>query len=141
MKRFIKTFLFCTLALGLAIASGSLAYIAATDILKKNPYEKRKETAVGQAPAQSVSASAEIGDGAFAAESKEESNVKFNYYTVKLEDGLLNVYVNYDKHEELLYGEKINITDLSENDKELLQNGVRLEEMSKVTELTENFTS
>ena len=37
--------------------------------------------------------------------------------------------------------EKINIWDLSEEDKNMLMEGVRLEGMSEVTSLTENFTS
>lgn len=139
MKRIFKTAMFCLTALLIAAASGLASYVITLKILDKEIPDERNAAKEMQMPATEVSAEAEptplSGSG------KENESSKFNFYTVKLEDDTLNIYVNYEQHEELLYGEKINTGDLSEEDKTLLENGVRLEGMGEVTSLTENFTS
>ncbi len=134
MKKFFKLLLFSIFIMMVALGSGFLSYVITSNILTKNGQitdEVIDENAVKTTA--SVIASEE--------DAKSYDDYKFNYYVVKLEDNVLNIYVNYKDHEELLYGEEINPYDLTMEERELLKNGVRLEEMSKVTELTENFTS
>ncbi len=138
MKKILKGMFFCIAVLAIAGISGVASYVITSNILGRNPYEEKTETARMQTPVVTSEAAAETEDKALQA---TDAQNKFNHYTVKLEDDILNVYVNYKEHEELLFGEKINTGDLSTEDREMLINGVKLEEMSKVTELTENFTS
>jgi len=137
MKNILRTGMLCLVALIIAAASGLASYIITLKILNKEISDNRMTAKELQMPPVSVSAQAETEMFS----EKKNQNGEFNFYTVKLEDDMLNVYVNYEKHEELLYGEKINIWDLSEEDKKMLMEGVRLEGMSEVTSLTENFTS
>lgn len=134
MKKFFKLLLFSIFIMSIAIGSGFLSYVITTNILTKNG--EIKENVASDDAVKTTSAVVTSVDSV-----KPYDDYKFNYYVVKLEDNVLNIYVNYKDHEELLYGEEINPYDLSPDERELLKNGVKLEEMSKVTELTENFTS
>ena len=134
MKKFFKLLLFSVFIAMVALGSGFLSYVITTNIITKNGQVTDKTI-----DEKAVKTTASVISSGEDAESYDD--YKFNYYVVKLEDNVLNIYVNYKDHEELLYGEKINPYDLSAEERELLRNGVRLEEMSKVTELTENFTS
>ena len=138
MKRFLKGMFFCITVLMIAGISGVASYIITSNILGRNPYNEKTETAKMQIPVAVGGVTAETDDEVSA---EADTQTEFKHYTVKLEDDILNVYVNYKEHEELLFGEEINVGDLSTEDKEMLISGVKLEEMSKVTELTENFTS
>ncbi len=134
MRKFLKLLLFSIFIVMVALGSGFLSYVITTNILTKNGEitDNVMEEDVLKTTA-SVIASGE--------DEKSYDDYKFSYYVVKLEDNVLNIYVNYKDHEELLYGEEINPYDLNSEERELLKNGVILDEMSKVTELTENFTS
>ncbi len=134
MKKFFKVLLFSIFIVTVAIGSGFLSYVITTNVLTKNG--EIADNVIGDDAVTTTSSVVASGE-----EVKAYEDYKFNYYVVKLEDNVLNIYVNYKDHEELLYGEEINPYDLSPDERELLKNGVRLEEMSKVTELTENFTS
>lgn len=134
MKKFFKLLLFGVFIVTIALGSGFLSYVITTNILTKNG--QITDSVVNENAVKTTASVITSGEGV-----KSYDDYKFNYYVVKLEDNVLNIYVNYKDHEELLYGEVINPYDLSAEERELLKNGVRLEEMSKVTELTENFTS
>lgn len=133
MRKILKTASFCIIALAVAALSGYGSYVITSKVLERGSGEIRARENEIKVPSTEVSAIADAQD--------ISENTDFNYYMVKLEDDILNIYVNYEEHEELLYGEKINVGDLSDEDKQTLQTGVELEEMSKVTEFIENFTS
>lgn len=134
MKKFFKLLMFGVFIIGIALGSGVLSYVITTNILMKNG-----QITDGVKNENAVKTTASVITNEEDAVSFDD--YEFNYYMVKLEDNVLNIYVNYKDHEELLYGEEINPYDLSAEERELLKNGVKLDEMSKVTELTENFTS
>ena len=134
MKKFIKMMLLGILVVIVAVGSGVLSYKITSEVLSKTGKMNKEELMM---PA--------IETSAVAMSNNETSNsvkdFEFRFYVVKLEEDVLNVYANYKDHEELLYGERINAYDLSTEEREMLKAGVRLEEMSQVTELTENYTS
>ena len=133
MRKILKTASFCIIALAVAALSGFGSYFITLKMLQRGEGEVRTRKNELEVSSTEVSATADAPD--------ISENTDFNYYMVKLEDDILNIYVNYKEHEELLYGEKINVGDLSIEDKKTLEDGVELEEMSKVTEFIENFTS
>lgn len=142
LKKFAKSVFLSVLAVFIAIASAAASYMITLNTLKKSPaYEERikKELKSGDGEAVTVSAQGETTSRA----SGENANgdYKFKFYKVRLEDNMLNVYVNYEKHEELLYGEKINTADLSADDRKTLEAGKTFDEMGKLTGFMENFTS
>ena len=134
MKKFLKTLLLGVFVAIIAVGSGVLSYKITSDILMKNNEPGKEELKM---PSVRTSAVAMTNGGT----STTVKDYEFMFYIVKLEENVLNVYANYKDHEELLYGERINPYDLSVDEREMLKDGVRLEEMSQVTELTENFTS
>ena len=142
MKKIAKSVFLSVLAVFIAIASAAASYLITLNTLKKSPaYEERikKELKGGDGETVTVSAQGETTSRT-AAENKN-GDYKFKFYKVRLEDNMLNVYVNYEKHEELLYGEKINATDLSADDRKTLEAGKTFDEMGKLTGFMENFTS
>lgn len=142
MKKIAKSVFLSVLAVFIAIASAAASYLITLNTLKKSPaYEERikKELKGGDGETVTVSAQGETTSRT-AAENKN-GDYKFKFYKVRLEDNMLNVYVNYEKHEELLYGEKINAADLSAEDRKTLEAGKTFDEMGKLTGFMENFTS
>lgn len=142
MKKIAKSVFLSVLAVFIAIASAAASYLITLNTLKKSPaYEERikKELKCGDGETVTVSAQGETTSRT-AAENKN-GDYKFKFYKVRLEDNMLNVYVNYEKHEELLYGEKINAADLSADDRKTLEAGKTFDEMGKLTGFMENFTS
>lgn len=136
--KILKPVILSIFAVVIAVLSSVASYIITSNILKKEPAQILKSrTAIEEMP---VSVSAK-------SETEEEENTNeavssgFKHYMVKLEGDKINVYVNYEEHEELLYGEQINLSDLSTEDKEILTEGVQFKKMSELTEFTENFTS
>lgn len=136
--KIIKPIIFSIFAVLIAVFSAVTSYIVTSNILKQEPVRNLSI----QKPADEVSVSVsaqeetEIDD-----DLTQNESLGFKYYLVKLEGDKINVYVNYKEHEELLYGEQINISDLSTEDKEILTEGKEFERMSELTEFTENFTS
>lgn len=72
---------------------------------------------------------------------KAKNNEDLKKYFIKLEGDKINIYVSFEEHEELLFGEQINISDLSEADIKILSEGVEFEKMSELYAFAENFTS
>ena len=137
--KIIKPVILSIFAVIIAVLSSVASYIITASILKKEPVKEVNSRAAVEKLPPAVSAGAEV---------KAEENDKteaiaggFKYYMVKLEGDKINVYVNYKEHEELLYGEQINLNDLSEDDKKILTEGVQFKNMSELTEFTENLTS
>lgn len=137
MKAVIKGVVLSISAIFVAVLAATASYFITVNVLRKSSSYQERLKSVGSEVTQ-VSASAAISPRINGGESMDG---RFKLYKVKLEDDMLNVYVNYEKHEELLYGEKVNLADLSEEDKKILTEGKTFEEMSAVTEFTENFTS
>lgn len=143
LKKIAKSVFLSVLAVFIAIASAAASYLITLNTLKKSPaYEERikKELKSGDSETVTVSAQGETTSRAASGENVN-GDYKFKFYKVRLEDNMLNVYVNYEKHEELLYGEKINTTDLSADDRKTLEAGKTFDEMGKLTGFMENFTS
>lgn len=65
----------------------------------------------------------------------------FEYYLVRLEGDLLDVYVSHGGKEEFLYNKEVYKNDLSQEDTEMLIAGVKLQSASELTGFIENFTS
>lgn len=136
--KIIKPIILSICAVLIAVLSSVASYIITANILKKEPAaEVETKQVVSEAPV-SVSAQESSEDEE---KTNETDSSGFKYYLVRLEGDKLNVYVNYEEHEELLYGEQLNLNDLSEEDKNILTEGKQFEKMSELTEFTENFTS
>ena len=69
------------------------------------------------------------------------SDTGFEYYLVRLEGDELNIYVSHNGKEEFLYNRDIYKTDLSNQDRLMLEEGVQLRSPSALTGFIENFTS
>ncbi len=74
-------------------------------------------------------------------ETKKEYPISFEYYIVKLEGEILNVYACADNSEEFLYSEKIITSNLTKTDIEMLERGNILYTTAQLTEFMENFVS
>lgn len=116
----------------LAAVSATISYI-----ITKNSMENRQVT---QVPVQSV------GNGLLnpqgdAEEPQLAETAKFDWYIVRLEGDILGVYAHYGNSEEFLYGETVYASNLSHEDRELLNHGVVLETSEALTGFIENFTS
>ena len=136
--KIIKTIIFSIFAVLIAVLSSIASYIITSSILKKEPVQNL----ISQRPADEVTGSVSAKEEVMSEDDLSQSeSMGFKYYLVKLEGDKINVYVNYKEHEELLYGEQINISDLSTEDKEILTEGKEFKKMSELTEFTENFTS
>jgi len=136
--KIIKPIMFSIFAVLIAVLSSLTSYIITSNILKKEPVQNLRSQRAVDEVAVSVSAKEEVKSEDDLSQSE---SMGFKCYLVKLEGDKINVYVNYKEHEELLYGEQINISDLSTEDKEILTEGKEFEKMSELTEFTENFTS
>lgn len=135
--KIIKPLLFSIFAVFIAVASSVASYIITASILKKEP-----AVSIGAGKQiEDVPVSALAKTDAYDETADKEENTDFKHYLVRLEGDKINVYVNYEEHEELLYGEQINLGDLSIEDKKILTEGKKFEKISELTEFTENFTS
>lgn len=142
MKKIAKSVFLSVLAVFIAIASAAASYLITLNTLKKSPaYEERIKKELKSGDGETVTVSAQGETTSRTAAENKNGDYKFKFYKVRLEDNMLNVYVNYEKHEELLYGEKINATDLSADDRKTLEAGKTFDEMGKLTGFMENFTS
>lgn len=70
-----------------------------------------------------------------------ENSISFEYYIVRLEGNLLNVYTCADNSEEFLYSEEIITSNLTKMDIDYLKQGTVLYTTSQLTEFMENFVS
>ena len=136
--KILKPIILSVFAVVIAVMSSIASYVITANILKRESNENFAVKKSVQDVPVSVSAQSEIEP---VSEPNGSESLGFKYYMVKLEGDKINVYVNYKEHEELLYGEQINVSDLSIEDKELLTEGKEFEKMSELTEFTENFTS
>ena len=139
MKTTVKSLFMCVVSVFVAALAAFMSYVITLNMLKKSPAYEEKLKKEAEGISRSVSASSDVSPRLIGEGSEEHD--RFKLYKVRLEDDVLNVYVNYEKHEEFLYGEKINVLDLSEEDRKILTEGKTFEEMGKLTEFTENFTS
>lgn len=136
--KILKPIILSVFAVVIAVMSSIASYVITANILKRESNENFAVKKSVQDVPVSVSAQSEIEP---VSEPNGSESLGFKCYMVKLEGDKINVYVNYKEHEELLYGEQINVSDLSIEDKELLTEGKEFEKMSELTEFTENFTS
>lgn len=129
-------------AVVLSLSAATLSYFITLNMIKKNPdyFEKIKnDNKKGEAVAAAATESAvPVSEDVAKA---EDLNGDFRFYEVRLEDEILNVYASYEKHEEYLYGIRLNYSDLSGEDIKLLETGRIFCDMAELTEFTENFTS
>ena len=134
LKTTAKIFLIFILLVAVAVITGFTTY----NLTKNAAMEKPVETV--QAATTEPQASEPVGKRSSPV-STEERETLSDYYTVRLEGTTLGVYVINDGKEEFLYHADVYKNDLSAEDLVLLQNGVKLMNMSELTGFIENFTS
>lgn len=138
MRKIGKFMLLFAVVCAAAAASGYLSYTLTVKMMN----EKQR--------AYEVSAANEVKKAEKAEKAAEESEptasnapvvTNAEYYMVRLEGEALGVYACDSEKEEFLYNERIYTSDLSEQDYETLEKGVRLESIAALTGFLENFTS
>ncbi|MBE7011823.1 MAG: hypothetical protein E7415_04030 [Ruminococcaceae bacterium] len=72
---------------------------------------------------------------------KKANKISFEYYIVRLEGNLLNVYACADNSEEFLCSEEIVTSNLTKTDIEFLEQGTVLYTTGQLTQFMENFVS
>lgn len=128
--KILKPVILSICAVFIAIISAVASYIITGSILNKTServFNEEKEVRTLSAAEKNVS--------------EAENDEELKKYFIKLEGDKINIYVNYESHEELLFGEQINISDLSEEDIKVLTKGIEFDKMSELYAFAENFTS
>ena len=132
LKTVAKMFLGFLLMLIISAGSAYVSYLVTSNVIKG-----RNETEI-----KNVSAKRTEEKIKTVVPDKEETTVTlYDYYLVRLEGELLGVYAVSDGHEEFLYNESVYVSDLSEDDLNLLGKGVILQSPSELTGFIEDFTS
>lgn len=133
LKTSAKIFLLFILLVTVALATGFVTYT-----LTKRVAEENSISAVETVSAETVKPTA--ADKPQEQKSDTDSSLSESYI-VRLEGTTLGVYVTDNGTEEFLYHTNVYKSDLSEEDLKLLQDGVRLMNLSELTGFIENFTS
>lgn len=133
LKTSAKIFLVFILLAVVALATGYVTYTLTKRVAEENIVET-----VEAAPEDQNSEPIRKTTAEHTTETKELSP---EFYTVRLEGTTLGVYVTNDGKEEFLYHADVYKNDLSSEDLNLLQQGVKLMDMSELTGFIENFTS
>lgn len=121
-----------------AAASGYLSYTVTVKMMNEKQRAYEVSAANEEKKAEKAEKAAEESEPA-ASNAPVVTNAE--YYMVRLEGEALGVYACDSEKEEFLYNERIYTSDLSEQDYETLEKGVRLENIAALTGFLENFTS
>lgn len=134
LKTTFKIFMLFLLLIVVAVSTGLATYS-----ITRNIIENRSASA---AQALAVSHSNETVFETRADNRRESINkTGFEYYLVRLDGENLEVYVSHGGEEEFLYSREVYSRDLSQDDLEMLNGGVKLRTASELTGFIENFTS
>ncbi len=133
LKTAAKIFLIFVLLVSVAAVTGFVTYN-----LTKGIAEDDGETVVRQVSAEAVPEEDMV---AVPVDDIGEEPPESEYYVVRLEGTTLGIYVAADGKEEFLYHADVYKNNLSADDLKLLQDGVRLMNISELTGFIENFTS
>lgn len=135
LKTSVKIFLMFVLVILVAVATGLATYNITKKMITETP------TDATESPKVQADKDVAVG-GETAPLHVSDSTLPIpEHFTVRLEGTTLNVYVSYDGKDEFLYNENIYTTDLSDQDIQLLRNGVEFISISELTGFIENFTS
>lgn len=126
--------LFVLLAI-VGVATGLTTYTVTRRMLEEQSVSARESETVETRNNDTVSV------GSDAEPNGNTSDTGFEYYLVRLEGDELNIYVSHNGKEEFLYNREIYKTDLSNQDRLMLEEGVQLRSPSALTGFIENFTS
>lgn len=126
--------LFVLLAI-VGVATGLTTYTVTRRMLEEQSVSARKSETVETRNNDTVSV------GSDAEPNGNTSDTGFEYYLVRLEGDELSIYVSHNGKEEFLYNREIYKTDLSDQDRHMLEEGVQLRSPSALTGFIENFTS
>ena len=138
MRKIGKFMLLFAVVCVAAAASGYLSYTVTVKMMNEKQRAYEVSAANEERKAERVEESAEQSEPA-ASNAPVVTNAE--YYMVRLEGEALGVYACDSEKEEFLYNERIYTSDLSEQDYETLEKGVRLENIAALTGFLENFTS
>lgn len=134
LKSITRMMMGFVLVLAIAAASGYVSYLVTKNMISKKITQELQPTAVKKNNEEYVVKDEEL-------KPREDAEIKFDYYMVRLEGENLGIYAFSGGREEFLYNEAVFVKDLSEGDLELLKNGVRLQNSSELTRFMEDFTS
>lgn len=135
LKTTFKIFMLFVLVTFVAVGTGVATYTVTKNIMEEKASQVSETVSVpDKYPVES-----ESGQGSVARRSEDPE--RFEYYLVRLEGDLLDVYVSHGGKEEFLYNKEVYKNDLSDEDKKMLIAGVKLKSASELTGFIENFTS
>ena len=135
LKTTFKIFMLFVLVTFVAVGTGVATFTVTKNIMEGKASQVSEAVSVhDKYPVES-----EPGQGNAA--SRSEDPERFEYYLVRLEGDLLDVYVSHGGKEEFLYNKEVYKNDLSDEDKKMLIAGVKLKSASELTGFIENFTS
>ena len=134
LKTSVKIFLIFILISAVALVTGFATYTLTKRVAEEKPVET-VQAAVQQEKPRSA------GPGTTSDAKPRKNETASEYYTVRLEGTTLGVYLIDNGKEEFLYHADVYKNDLSADDLKLLQQGVKLMDMSELTGFIENFTS
>lgn len=138
MRKIASFLMLFTIVCATAALSGYISYTATVKMMneKQRAYEVSAED-----KARSDASAAPDKEKSAPAASNTPVVTNAEYYLVRLEGETLGVYACDSEKEEFLYNEQIYTSDLSEQDYETLEKGVRLNGVAALTGFLENFTS
>lgn len=134
LKTSVKIFLVFILIAVVALATGFATYKLTKRVAEEQTVETVQTVAAEEAPTQHIRETS-------GSKTSEDNESQSEYFTVRLEGTTLGVYLINDGKEEFLYHADVYKNDLSADDLKLLQQGVKLMDMSELTGFIENFTS
>lgn len=135
LKTSVKIFLTFILVVLVGVGTGIATYTITRKLTAETPANAIQSTSAESTPVQSMPQKSDTQRTADIPDSALE------YYMVRLEGTTLGVYVAYDGKEEFLYHENVYKNDLSAEDMQMLQSGVKLLSIPELTGFMENFTS
>ncbi len=134
LKTTFKIFMLFLLMVVVALSTGIATYNITKNIIEDESSSVAQASALSETRETSQVRGANVRNA-------ENNREKFEYYLVCLDGENLEIYVYNDGEKEFLYSREVYVHDLSENDLEMLNRGVKLESVSELTGFIENFTS
>lgn len=134
LKTSAKIFLVFVLLVVVALATGFVTYILTRRVSEEDSVKTVEAAETEDEKTETVEVTVSERE-------PQDGDISQEYYTVRLEGTTLGVYAINDGKEEFLYHADVYKNDLSADDLVLLQQGVKLMNMSELTGFIENFTS
>ncbi len=135
LKTTFKIFMLFVLVTFVAVGTGFATYTITKNIMEEKSAVLTETASVpDRYPVESEDARESMA-------SSHDEPQPFEYYLVRLEGDLLDVYVSHGGKEEFLYNKEVYKNDLSQEDTKMLIAGVKLKSASELTGFIENFTS